>query len=191
MANGFRVPPQATKNEQLRQIDVELKNQAMANQISQMMVKQLMQSVKSMSDDLGFALNQLNDLQYKNTALIKHFNVSTETLDKLANEQRLLDFNEAAEKADAKESLVVADVASGESTVTITSTAKDESGNDRGIFRSRIKLVESGSPDLIAALTGKKAGDKVQVKLNGVDHEVELLAIRNSSLVAATTETVQ
>ena len=102
---GFRVPPQATKKEQFREMDTEIKNMQMAARVSQMMTQQLMQSVKSMSDDLGSALNQLYELQYKYTALQKHLNLDVEALNKIANQQRLLDFDEAAVKQDAKDNL--------------------------------------------------------------------------------------
>ncbi len=176
---GFRVPPQPSKKEAQRKMETELQNIQMASRISQMMIQQLMQNVKSMSEDLGSALNQLYELQYKYTALQKHLNLNVEDLNKIANEQRLKDFDEASVKADEKENLEVAETVEADSTITLTSVAKDEQGNDRGIFRSRIKLSESGVPDLINGLTGKKVGDKVQVKLNGVDHEVELLSVRN------------
>lgn len=184
---GFRVPPQASKANltvEINQLKTELQNMSMGTRVSQMMTQQLMQSVKSMSDDLGYALNQISELNYKYTALQKHFNLSAEALNDIANEQRLVDFNEASAKADVKDSLLVADEVGPDSTVTLTSVAKDEQGNDRGIFRSRIKLSESGVPELITALAGKKVGDKVVSKLNGLDHEVELLAIRNPSAPA-------
>lgn len=176
---GFRVPPQASKKDQLNELKTELANLQMAGRVSQMMVQQLMKSVQSMSDDLGSALNQLYELQYKYNAVVKLQGLSAEELNKIGNEQRLADFNEAAAKADAKDGLTVAETVEATSIVTLTSEAKDEAGNDRGIFRSRLQLSESGVPDLIAGLTGKKVGDKVPVKLNGVDHVVELLSIRN------------
>ena len=181
---GFRVPPQASKKQQVRDLETELKNQATATRISQMMLQQLMQSVKTMSDDLGSALNQLYELQYKYTAIQKHLNLDAAALDAVANEQRLVDFNKGSVAADAKENLIEASTVGADSTVTLTSTAKDEQGTDRGIFRSRLKLSECGVPDLIKALEGKEVGTKVQVKLNGVDHDVELLAIRNPAQVA-------
>lgn len=187
---GFRVPPQASKKEQVRNLETELKNIQMASRISQMMTQQLMQSVKQMSDDLGSALNQLYELQYKYTAVVKLLALDSEQLNKLGNEQRLLDFNDASGKQDIKDNLVPADEVGTDSTVTVTSTSRDEAGNDRGIFRSRIKLSECGVPDLIAGLAGKKVGEKVQVKLNGFDHEVELLSIRNPSLVVEVTPEV-
>lgn len=186
MKNGFRVPPQGSKKEQLQELKTELANMQMAGRISQMMTQQLMKSVQSMSDDLGFALNQLQDLQYKHNAALKLLKVNDVDLTTLANEQRLVDFNESSAKADVKENLAVGETVEADSTVVLTSEAKDEAGNDRGIFRSRVLLKECGVPDLISGLSGKKVGDKVQVKLNGVDHTVELLAVRNP--VPATTE---
>lgn len=182
--NGFRVPAQGSKKEQMNELKVELANLQMAGRVSQMMVQKLMENLRNMQSDLGFALNQLQDLQYKHNAAMKLLKVSDAELEAVANETRLVDFNESAAKSDVKENLVVADVVGQDSTVTITSESKDEAGNDAGIFRSRIKLSESGVPDLITQLTGKKVGDKVTVKLNGMDHNVELLAIRNPVVVA-------
>ncbi len=185
---GFRVPPAPSKNEQMRNIDTELKNLQMAGRVSQMMIQQLLTNIKSMGDDLGYALNQVSELQYKQTALQKFLKCDAAALDKIANEQRLVDFDKGSAEQDKKDNLTTAEAVSSDSTVTLTSEAKDEAGNDRGIFRSRIKLSESGSPDLIAQLTGKTVGAKVQVKLNGVDHVVELLSIRNPVVAEVTAE---
>lgn len=186
---GFRVPPQPSKNDQVRAFDAELKNLQMASRISQMMTQQLMQSVKTMSEDLGSALNQLYELQYKHAAVVKALALDPAQLASLSNEQRLVDFNLASTGQDLKENLALTDEVGSDSTITLTTIAKDETGTDKGIFRSRIKLSECGVPDLISGLTGKKVGDKVQVKLNGIDHEVELLSIRNPTLTVATEVT--
>ncbi len=186
---GFRVPPQPSKKEAMAELKAEFASLQMAGRVSQMMTKQLMQNVKTMSEDLSAALNQLYDLQYKYGAAIKLLNLDKEELNKAANEQRLVDFNEASVKQDVKDNMVTADSIGVDSTVVITSVAKDEQGNDQGIFRSRLKLSESGAPDLIKGLEGKKVGDKVTTKLNGLDHEVEVLSIRNPAPVAVTPET--
>lgn len=174
---GFRVSPQGSKNDQFNELKTELTNLQMAGRISQMMTQQLMQNVKSMSEDLGSALNQLYELQYKYGAVQKLLNLNVAQLNGLANDQRLVDFTEASAKQDVKENLVPGETVETDSTVTITTTAQDEQGNDRGIFRSRLKLSESGVPDLITALTGKKVGYKVSVTLNGLEHNVELLSV--------------
>jgi hypothetical protein len=180
MKKGFRVPPKADR---IAQLETEMQNLQMAGRISQMMVQQLLQNNKAIGEDLGSALNQLYELQYKYSALQKHLNLDVNALNKIANEQRLKDFEEASVKADERDGLVTAELASNDSVVTITSTAQDASGVDAGIFRSRLKLSESGSPGLISALTGKKVGDKVTVELNGLQHEVELLAIKDPKQV--------
>lgn len=179
MKNGFRQPAQAPKKEAMQKLQTEVANLQMAGRISQMMVKQLMDSVKNQSSDLNAALNQMYELQYTLNALTKHLNVDSKTLGAIANVQRLADFNEAAQKADGKEELELADVVGEQSTIVITSSAVDDNGADAGIFRSRLKLADSGVPDLIQALIGKSVGDKVDVKLNNINHSVELLAVRN------------
>ena len=141
----------------------------------------MLQNVKNISQDLSSSLNQLFELQYKVLAIQKHLNLDVNVLNEIANQQRLSDFNDASSKADQEESLLAADTVTNDSTIVITSTATDEKGNDSGIFRSRIKLSESGVPDLITSLTGKTVGERVNVTLNGIEHEVELLSVRNPS----------
>lgn len=189
---GFRVPPQPSKNEALRKLETEMANLQMAGRISQMMTQQLMQNTKGLSEDVNAAMQQLMEIQYKLDAVTKHFALDPKGLADIANAQRLVDFTHASAKADGKENLVDADEVGVDSTVVITSKASDENGDDRGIFRSRLKLSESGVPDMIAQLQGKKVGDKVSSKLNGLDHEIELLAIRNPApQPVAAPETVQ
>lgn len=185
---GFRVPPAPTKNEKMRSMETEMENLQMAGRVSQMMIQQLLQNVKTMGDDLSMALNQLYELQYKYSALQQYLNVDSLSLAKIANELRLQDFNEAAAKADLKDGLTSSDVATKDSTITITSIAADSEGKERGIFRSRIKLSESGVPELISALEGKRVGDVVKVQLNGLEHQVELLSIKDGQ---PTQEAVQ
>lgn len=59
---------------------------------------------------------------------------------------------------------------------------------DKGIFRSRIKLADCGVPDLIKAFEGREVGARAIVQLNGVDHEVELLAIKQPPKAVAQQE---
>jgi hypothetical protein len=188
MKNGFRTQPQPSRKQAQQQTNAELENLQMSVRVSQMMIQQLMQNVKNMGDDLGNAFNQLFELQYKYNAIQKHLNLDSATLASIANEQRLEDFNEASVKADLKEDLDRVDVVDADSTITITSSATDESGQDRGIFRSRLKLSESGVPDLITKLTGKRIGEKVTVALNGINHEIELLSIRSPKTVTNTSQ---
>jgi len=176
---GFKLHEQPSKKTQIKQLETELKNSQVANRMSQLMIQQLVNSVKSIGDDLNTAVSRLYELQYKYDALRQYLNADVNNLNDIANQLRLKDFQEAAERADLQEELQTVETATEDSTVVLTSTAKDENNVDKGIFRSRVKLSESGSPDLISKLLGKKVGDKVLVKLNNLDHTVELLSVKN------------
>lgn len=177
---GFRTAPTPNKAK-VNSLETEMQNLQMAVRMSQMMMQQLLENNKVLSNDLGNAFNQLYELQYKYSALQKNLNLDTKVLNELANEQRLKDFEEAAVKADERENLVDTGVVNTDSTIVITSVAQDADGNDKGIFRSRLKLAECGVPDLITKITGKAKGEKVQVSLNGIEHSIELLSTKGPS----------
>lgn len=172
---GFRTAPQDSRKERLRALEAELKNLSMAQRISQMMTQQLMKNSQAMQQDLGRALGLINELQYKLLAVQRVANLDMVALGTIADELRLKDFNEASDKEDAEQGFTVGTVVDADSTVILTSTTEDE---DKGIFRSKLKLSECGVPDLIKAFEGREVGAKAVVQLNGVDHTVELLAIR-------------
>lgn len=172
---GFRQPAENSKKEQLREVKTELANLQMAGRISQMMIQQMMNNNKSVVEDLGRALGLINELQYKLLAVQQVSNLDVDQLSKVADELRLKDFNEASDNEDTKEGFTLADAVSPDSTVILTSEATD----GKGIFRSRIKLADCGVPALITELAGKNVGDKVTVALNGQDHAITLLGVRN------------
>ena len=172
---GFRQPAESSKKEQLRELKTELANAQMSGRISQMMIQQIMNNNKSMAADLGRALGLINELQYKLLAVQKVSNLDVDQLSSVADELRLKDFNEASDNEDTKEGFTTAETVSPDSTVILTSEAE----GGKGIFRSRIKLADCGVPDLIAGLAGKNVGDTCAVKLNGQDHVVTLLGVRN------------
>lgn len=173
---GFRQQPQSSRKDKFREMETELKNMAMSVRINQMMTERLIQNIKSMQEDIGGAFNIVNELQYKVLAVQKALNLDVTQLNALANEQRLKDFSEASDKEDAAGGFTVGDLVKEDSTVIWTSTTTD--GSDKGVFRSRIKLAECGVPELINAFMGREVGAKALVKFNGVEHEVELLGIR-------------
>jgi hypothetical protein len=175
MKNGFRQQAQPGRKERLRGLDVEVKNTAMSVRISQMMTQQLMQNMKNMQEDLGRAFGIINELQYKILAVQKVSGFDLEKMNEVANEQRLKDFNEASDKEDQEEGFTVGTLVDENSVVILTSTTAEK---DRGLFRSKIKLATCGVPDLVSAFTGREVGAKALVQLNGVEHEVELLGIR-------------
>lgn len=173
--NGFRQKQQESRKERLRHMEAELKNSQMAARIGQMMTQQMMQNMQNMQKDLGAAMNLINELQYKVLAVQKLTNLDVSQLGSIADELRLNDFNTASDKEDAAENYTVGTVVDAESVVILTSKTDEP---DKGIFRSKLKLSECGVPDLYRAFEGREVGAKAIVKLNNIDHEVELLAIR-------------
>jgi hypothetical protein len=183
---GFRQQPAGNRKEKLRSMETETKNTAMAIRINQMMTQQLMQNLKGMHEDIGRALNLISELQYKILAVQKVAGLDVEAMNAIANEQRLADFTEASDKEDLEKGFTPGEIVNEQSTVILTSTTDE--GADKGIFRSRIKLSECGVPDLINAFMGREVGSKAIVTLNGLDHTVELLAIRQPSAAQETAE---
>lgn len=171
---GMRQQPQASKKEKMRIQEQELKNLSMSSRLTQMMVKQLMDKLTGLDQDVSRMMGLLNDLQYRTLAMIELSPELKAQIDTKADELKLRDYNEASAKEDAVKGYVSADVVGPDSIVVITSTAPD----DAGIFRSKFKLSEAGNPELQGALEGLKVGDKVEVKLNGLMHNIEVLAIR-------------
>lgn len=172
---GFKQQAQGSRKERLRELDVRLKNLEMAGRISQMMTQQLMQNLKPMHEDLTRMTALIQELQYKVLAHQKVSGADVEQMNTVANEMRLSDFNEASDREDKDKGFTVGDIVNEQSVVVLTSTTNEK---DRGIFRSRLKLSECGVPDLIAAFMGRPVGAKALIQLNGLEHEVELLAVR-------------
>jgi hypothetical protein len=172
---GFRQKPQENRKERLNTLEKRLAQIEMASRISQMMTQQMMNNMRNMQQDLGRALGLLSEMQYKILAIQEVSGLDLVQMNEVANAKRLVDFNEASDREDADGQFTVGDVVEADSTIILTSTTKNV---DQGIFRSRIKLADCGVPDLIKAFTGAQVGAKANVSLNGVDHEIELLGIR-------------
>ena len=175
MKRGVKLEPKLTKAEQIEALAKELENSQMAGRVTQAMVRQLLEQVQNLSRDLGRAFGSLNETQYKVLAMQSVGAFDMTALAKKGEELRLNDFIEASDAEDKAGNFTIGQTVQPDSTVIITSTA----GTDAGIFRSRIRLAECGVPALIQGLLGQPVGTKVPCQLNGVDHVVELLAIRN------------
>lgn len=177
MQRGVKQDPKPTKAETIQSLAKEVSNMQMAGRVTQMMVQSLMQNMQNMSKDLGKSFGIINELQYKILAMQSIGNFDMDAMAKKADELRLNDFIEASDAEDKAGNFTIADKVQEDSTVIITSTTPSADGT--GLFRSRIKLAECGVPALIQGLTGQGVGAKVECKLNGEDHVVELLGIRN------------
>jgi hypothetical protein len=172
-----------SKKDQMRQLTAELKNLQMATRITQMLIQQMGQTVQRLDQDVGRAMGLLNDLQYRTLSMLELGSTPTAAVNAKADELKLKDYNEASDAEDLAKGNTPADVVASDSIVVVTSTAP----NEKGIFRSKFKVSECGLPALSNALEGKKVGDKFQINLNGLDHEMEVLAIRTAPAPAEQT----
>jgi sporulation protein YlmC with PRC-barrel domain len=173
--NGFR---EKSKGERFEALEQQVEQLAQAVRISQMLIQQFMQSNRSMQSDLGRTVGVMNDLQYRLLAYQEVSGVDIEALKAKADELRLKDYNEASDKEDAEQGLIPADtVESVNDYVVISSTTPGEA-QDKGIFRSKFRISESGIAELMTGLIGKKVGETLEVKLADLNHIVEVLAIR-------------
>lgn len=180
---GFRQQPQASRKDKLRELEVKIANMEMASRINSMMTQQIVQRLNAMHEDVVRVTSISSELQYKVLAVQEVSGLDVEQMNAVANRKRLIDFDEASMKEDVARNFTVGTVVDAQSTVILTTKTE---GEDRGIFRSRLKLVECGVPDLIEAFTGREVGARALVVLNGIEHEVELLGIRQpAELVVA------
>lgn len=188
-ATGFRQAPQLSAKDKFNGVDVELKNVQMASQVTQMMCRRLMENTKGMGEDLARLFQLVSETQYKLLAVQQVAGLDPASLAATANDLRLKDFVEASDKQDAQDGFTTIDAVEEDSTVILTSTAGESL--DQGIFRSRIKLADSGASELIQGLVGQAVGAKVKAQLNGIEHEVELLGIRRPAPAVESTQTIQ
>lgn len=175
--NGFRTPQAPSKKDQMRQITTELQNIQMATRITQMLLQKFAKDIERLDQDMNRAMSMLNNLEYRTLATVDVTGVDKEALNAKADQLKLTAYNEASDADDKEKGLIPADVVENDSYVLLTSEAPDE----KGIFRSKVKVSEVGVPELEAALLGKKVGDKFPITLNGVDHVIEVLGIRKHS----------
>jgi len=172
--NGFRTPQAPSKKDQMRQITTELQNIQMATRITQMLLQKFSKDIERLDQDMNRAMAMLNNLEYRTLATVDVAGVDKEALNAKADELKLTAYTAASDADDKEKGLVTTDVVEADSVVLLTSEAPD----DKGIFRSKVKVTEIGVPELEKELLGKKVGDKFPINLNGVDHVVEILGVR-------------
>jgi hypothetical protein len=164
-------------HERVMFLERQVANLEMALKISQNVTQQLLQQFLPMRNELQSNVGIVNDFQYRVIAMQKLLNVDSKELTKASDELKLKDWQESSDSADAKDSMKSKEeVSSKTDTVIITSTTPDES-EDKGIFRSRVRLEEL-NPDFQNGLLNKRVGDKVELTLNNTRHVVELLGVR-------------
>jgi hypothetical protein len=169
-----------TKPNQLERIAALEKNAetvSMGVRVSQMLVQQMMGKVQELNEKLHVSTAMINDLQYRLLAVQKVSGLDLNSLQKEADRLKLEEWTKASDEDSASRGLLpAAEVASQNSVVVFTSTTP-ESQEDKGIFRSKVKVLEIGSTEAAAAFYGKKPGDKFDIVLADTKHVVELLQV--------------
>lgn len=175
MAKGFRTAAQPGRKEQVRSLDVEVKNMAASLRINQMMMQRIMENTQGIQYDLGKALAMVAELQYKLLAVQQVSGLDSAAIQAAADVLRLNDFDETSAAEDIKNNYSTPEAVTEDSIIIITSKAEDPG---KSIFRSKIALKDVNVPDLTKGLLGREVGAKVVVKLGDTNHTVELLGIR-------------
>jgi hypothetical protein len=171
-----RPPARLTKEAKHNQMVQQLEQLTMATRMNQLVIQQMSNVINSLKSEIGYATSMLNDFQYRMLAVQQLANLDANKLQEIADGLKIIDFNtEAAKKDVAEKAEIVDKIESVDDVVIITSSTP---GQDAGILRSRIKVVEMNQPELADALIGKTIGDKVEAKLNNMTHIIEILGIR-------------
>ena len=183
MNNKKRV---VSTSERLEALEKEAANLSMAIRVNQSLLKQLMEQLRPMQDDLTRFYGALNDTQYKMSAIVSMLNVDKNTLAKEADKLKLVDWQAASDKDDLARGLEKVEIVSSpDDVVIITSTTPDET-EDRGIFRSKTPLSDIANKDIAEGLLGKTVGHIIETNINGSRHVVELVGIRLAQKTATT-----
>lgn len=175
--------------DRVAELEREVANQTMAIRISQALLKQFMDQLRPMQDDLTRFYSALNDLQYKTTALINSVpGVDRTKLAADADALKLADWQTSSDRDDETKGLIATDtVASDEDVVILTSTTPDEP-EDKGIFRTKAPLKDISNQDICQGFLGKTIGATLETTINGSRHVVELLGVRVPAPKAETSD---
>jgi len=164
--------------DRVEKLEKEVANVTMATRITQMLLKQIMEQLETIKSDMRQNTSMINDYQYRFLGLQSATKANVAEVSRIADELKLVDWNQASERQDREGSYQDTDtITSDQDTVVLTSTTPDVTP-DAGIFRSRTVLAETGNKDLVAALMGKKVGEKTEFVLNGTKHIIELLNVK-------------
>lgn len=164
--------------DRVEKLEKEVANLSMATRISQMLLKQMMEQNQKLSGDLRATTGMLNDYQYRFLALQGHLGVDVNKLAVDADGLKLKDWNDASDRDDVENKFVPANVVSDVTNTVIFASTTPDLPEDKGIFRSKVVLADTGSKEFIDAVLGKTVGDVFDVKLNNDLHRVTLLGVR-------------
>lgn len=167
--------------EDIETLKKQVENLNMATKINQMLLKQVIENMTPMQNDLKFMTGAFNDFQYRFLAAQKVLSLNVEEMIKISDQLKLEDWEKASAKDDADQGFTAVDkVEAGTDVIIITSKTPDQA-DDKGIFRSKMVLSETANPALIEGLMNKSVGETLEVELNGMKHLVTLLGVRRKA----------
>jgi hypothetical protein len=146
----------------------------MAVRVSQQMLQQVATNFNAMRQDLSEMASRQRDLQYRFLAYQSLTDVSSDDVNKKAEELQVVDFDEASAKDDADRNLEVIDTVEEDSVIIFTTTVDGSTG----YLRSKQSLSELHFPGLKEQLLGKVVGDTAEVEIENKVHTLTLLGIR-------------
>lgn len=173
---GFRQQPKPTKKHSIDELNQMVQNLSMVVQVTQALLKNIMQNSQKVDSDMANTMGVLNDLQYRSLALIEASGIDKNKLEDIAEKLKEKDYSDASDKEDQLKGYLIDDEVKENSILIISSEC--ESAPDKAIFRSKFKLSEATNPKLNEVILGKKVNDKVKLEVAGNEHEITILGIR-------------
>ena len=150
---------------------------SMGVRVSQMLVQQMMGKVQELNEKLHVSTAMINDLQYRLIAVQKVSGLDLEQLQKEADRLKLEEWIKASDEDTISRGLIAVPEVASQNSIVVFTTTTPESKEDKGIFRSKVKVLEIGSAEASVAFYGKKLADKFEIVLADTKHVVELLQV--------------
>jgi len=165
-----------------RQVAIETQVQQLtyAAQIGQQMIQHLRRE----SEDIRKAFREMavssRDLGYKFLAYQELHNVDMKAINNRAQELQIRDYEEFSLKDDKEFNLTVAEEITENSVIIFTTSTED----DKGFLRSKQSYQEllPMFPQ-VADLLGKKVGASITITVDGAQHVLTVLGIRDQPIV--------
>lgn len=176
--NGKRLEKAKNTGERIKELEVALSNTEMANRISQMMLKQILDQFQNLRRDMDNTMGIINDIQYRTIAMLDVANVDKDALDARAEELKLVDYNKASDQEDITKGYILDNEGTINEKSIVIITSSTDGDENKGIFRSKFNISECQTETLRAKFLGAKVGDVFTDELNGENHTITVLGLR-------------
>lgn len=161
---------------QITEMEEQIKQLTFATRIFQQLMQQSGSNLNNLSQDLGELSGRQRDLQYRFLAYQNLSNLTSDQINAESEKLQIADFEEFSAKDDIENGYAVVETVEEDSIVIFTT----EADNGKGYLRSKQSLSDLAFPQMKEDLVGKKAGDVVDVDVNGVQHKLTILGVRKA-----------